>query len=115
MSMKCVECQSSDVVKQGFRINKLGKKQKYQCCDCKTWFVEDDGFKKMRTDPKVIVRAVHQHEDGFSLSKVQNHLWQHDGVKITRWTISKWKKKYSVFLKSRKFRSTTRHQRTNTL
>jgi transposase-like protein len=62
--------------------------------------VEDDGFKKMRFKPEIIVRAVHQHEDGFSLSKVQNHLWQHDGVRVTRWTISQWKKKYFTFFGS---------------
>ena len=109
MDVRCLKCKSFDIAKKGYRKNNLGKKQKYQCCKCKYWFVEDDGFKKMRTDPKIIVRAVHQHEDGFSLSKVQNHLWQHDGVKITRWTISKWKKKYSVFLKSAAFRSKTRY------
>jgi len=54
----------------------------------------------MRFSPEVIVRAVHQHEDGFSLSKVQNHLWQHDNVRVTRWTISMWVRKYSDFLKS---------------
>jgi len=100
MSLKCPKCGSSDVSKKGFRKNKSGTKQKYQCYDCKYWFVEDDGFKKVRFKPEVIVRAVHQHEDGFSLSKVQNHLWQHDGVKVTRWTISQWKKKYSLFFRS---------------
>jgi len=40
----------------------------------------------------------------YSLSKVQNHLWQHDKVKVTRWTISLWIKKYSVFLKSGSFK-----------
>jgi hypothetical protein len=98
--MKCLNCGSLDVSKKGFRKNKHGTKQKYQCFDCKKWFIEDDGFKKMRFEPDVIARAVHQHEDGFSLSKVQNHLWQHDGVKVTRWTISQWKKKYSLFFGS---------------
>jgi hypothetical protein len=56
----------------------------------------------MRNTPEIISRAVHMHEDGFSLSKVQNHLWQHDGTKVTRWTISQWTKKYAVFLKSTK-------------
>lgn len=100
MSLKCPVCGSLDVSKKGFRKNNLVKKQKYQCYDCKKWFVKDDGFKSMRFKPEIISRAVHQHEDGFSLSKVQNHLWQHDGVKVTRWTISQWKKKYSIFLKS---------------
>ena len=100
MPMKCPSCRSADVSKKGFRKNKSVRKQKYQCYDCKMWFVKDDGFKRMRFKPEIISRAVHQHEDGFSLSKVQNHLWQHDGIKVTRWTIAQWKKKYSVFLKS---------------
>lgn len=115
MDIQCEKCKSKDIAKKGYRVNNSGRKQKYQCCVCKHWFVEDDGFKKMRTDPKIIVRAIHQHEDGFSLSKVQNHLWQHDGIKITRWTISKWKKKYSVFLKSTAVRTKTGYQRKNTL
>lgn len=62
----------------------------------------------MRFKPKVVVRAVHMHEDGMSLSKVQNHLWQHDNVKVTRWTISEWTKKYSIFLKSTSSRVKTK-------
>jgi transposase-like protein len=99
MVLNCPQCNSSEIAKKGFRKNHSGKKQRYQCTSCDAWFVEDDGFKRMRHTPEVIVRAVHQHEDGLSLSKVQNHLWQHDNVKITRWTISKWKSKYSDFLK----------------
>jgi len=100
MKIACEKCQSNKVSKQGFRYNNTGKKQKYYCNDCKQWFVLDDGFKKMRHKPEDIVRAVHQHIDGMSLSKTQNHLWQHDNVKVTRWTISLWTKKYSSFLKS---------------
>ena len=85
--------------------NKSIKKQKYQCIICGCFFIEDDGFKKMRHNPKIIVRAIHQHIDGMSLSKVQNHLWQHDNIKVTRWTISQWTKKYSNFLKSAAFKS----------
>ncbi len=104
MSMKCPNCGSIDISRKGFRKNKSGKKQKYRCYDCKKWFIEDDGFKRMRFKPDVITRAVHQHEDGFSLSKVQNHLKQHDDVKVTRWTLSQWKKKYSFFFESNKSR-----------
>jgi len=92
-------------VKNGMRKRKVRVKQSYLCISCKKQFVEVDGFERMRHKPDIIARAVHQHEDGFSLSKVQNHLWQHDGVKVTRWTISQWKKKYSVFLKSAQSRA----------
>ena len=49
---------------------------------CKKQFIEADGFERMRHKPEIITRAIHMHEDGMSLSKVQNHLWQYDGIKI---------------------------------
>jgi transposase-like protein len=111
MIFKCPNCKSKDVRKRGFRFNKVGKKQKYQCFDCKKWFVEDDGFKRMRHNKKIIARAIHMHIDGFSLYKTQYHLWQHDGIKITRKTINDWTKKYSVFLKSDTSPSSAKNKR----
>lgn len=100
----CEYCKGKEIIKKGFRYNRTGKKQKHFCHTCKRWFVENDGFKRMRFKPKIIVRAVHQYEDGLSLSKVKNHLNQHDCTKVTRWTILKWVKKYSDFLKKNSFR-----------
>jgi len=107
--MICVFCGSLDVVKNGSRRRKLCVKQSYFCNYCKKQFVPHDGFERMRHKSTIITRAIHMHEDGMSLSKVQNHLWQHDNVRITRWTISQWTKKYSVFLKSTKHRSNANH------
>ena len=99
MTIKCLYCKSQKVVKQGIRYNKSNKKQKYQCYKCKKWFVEDDGFKRMRYNKKIIVRAIHLHNEGLSLFQVKDHLWQHDGIKVTRETINRWTKKFSLFLK----------------
>jgi len=109
--MNCVYCESREVVKRGKRYNQSGTKQLYLCNDCNGSFVEHDGFEHMRYRKEDIVRAIHQYEDGLSMKKVQNHLWQHDGVKVARKTIYGWVKKYSVFLKSGEFGSTTRPQR----
>ena len=109
MQLKCPKCNSADISKKGFRKNSSGKKQKYRCYECKKWFVKNEGFNRMRFNPSVIVRAVHMHEDGMSLSKVQNHLWQHDKVKVTRGAMSLWIKKYSIFLKSNSFKFKTRN------
>jgi transposase-like protein len=98
----CPKCKSKNIWKRGFRRNRAGKKQKYHCKDCDTWFIDDDGFKRMRYKPEIISRAIHMHVDGFSLSKVQYHLWQHDGIKVSRKTILLWERKYSNFLKSDK-------------
>jgi len=99
MIKKCIFCKSSSIVKNGVRKRKVRTKQSFLCKSCSKQFVEPDGFERMRHTPEIIVRAIHQHEDGLSLSKVQNHLWQHDNVKVTRWTISTWKTKYSRFFK----------------
>ena len=102
MNVQCPFCKSKDVMKRGYRYNQIGKKQKYLCLHCKKWFVENDGFKRMRFKKEIIAKAVHQHIDGFSLFKVQYHLLQHEGVKVTRETINRWTKKYSLFLKKNK-------------
>ena len=97
----CESCKSLKVAKKGFRYNRLGKKQKYQCLSCNHWFVEDDGFKRMRNKPEVIARAIHQFADGLSLEKVRNHLNQHDETKVSRWTIREWAVKYNNILKKK--------------
>ena len=97
--MKCPNCKSADISKRGFRKNKIGKKQRFLCNNCKITFIKKDGFERMRHNKKVIARAIHMHNDGLSLFQVQNHLWQHDGVKVSRETIRKWSDKKSVFLK----------------
>ena len=97
--MKCIFCKSSKVVLNGTRKRNLCVKQSYLCRDCFKQFVEPDGFERMRHSSKVIVRAIHMHQDGMSLSKIENHLRQHDGIRVTRMTISNWEKKYSLFLK----------------
>ena len=101
--MNCIYCNSSSVVKRGTRHNALGVKQRHLCNDCHGSFVEHDGFERMRHREKDIVRALHDYEDGLSMEKVQNHLWQHDGVKVARKTIYEWVKKYRIFLKSGEF------------
>lgn len=107
-SFNCPKCNAYDIVKRGKRYNQSGIKQLYFCNECATTFVEPDGFERMRFRKEKIVRAVHMHEDGMSLSKVQNHLWQHDNIKVTRWTISEWTKRYSIFLKSASSRAKAR-------
>ncbi len=105
MAIKCEKCGSNNVVKRGYRYNKASKKQKHQCIDCEHWFVEDDGFKRMRNKPIVIVRSIHMHNDGMSLFDVKNHMWQYEKVKISRESIRLWGEKYGSFLKSDKIRS----------
>ena len=97
--MKCPKCKSSKIVKRGKRYNKSGTKQLFICNRCELTFMRQDGFERMRHNKKIIARAIHLHNEGLSLFQVKDHLWQHDGIKVTRKTISDWHKKYSIFLK----------------
>ena len=96
----CPKCGSIHVVKRGIRKLSYSKKQRYLCTECKLIFIEDDGFKRMRYKKEVIVRAIHLHNKGLSLFDVKDHLFQHDGIKVSREAIREWCKKYSIFLKS---------------
>ena len=107
----CENCGSKNAVKKGFRHNASGPKQKFFCHECKTWFVHDDGFKRMRIKPNHIVRALHEYGDGASLKKVKEQLAQHDGVKVMRWAIRKWVVKYAFLLKKKSRDSALRRLR----
>jgi len=100
--MKCPKCKNKNVIKRGKRYNNSGTKQLYLCNDCEFTFMKKDGFEKMRYNKKHIVRAIHLHNEGLSLFQIKDHLWQHDGIKVTRQAVGYWCKKYSVFLKSDK-------------
>ena len=110
--MKCPECLSDRISKRGKRYNKSGEKQLYLCNNCHRKFITADGFERMRYKKENIVRAIHMHNDGLSLFQVQNHLWQHDGVKVSREGIREWIKKYSAFLKSDTFDRTNTQRKT---
>lgn len=114
MSFDCPKCSASDIVKRGKRYNKSGVKQLYRCNECRSVFVEPNGFERMRFRKEDIVRAVHIHNEGLSLFRTQDHLWQHDGIKVTREAINQWTKKYSSFLKSSPSSSKTKAQRKTT-
>lgn len=115
MKQKCIFCKSSSVVKNGLRKRKVRSKQSFLCLSCDKQFIEPDGFERMRYKPNDIVRAVSLHNDGLSLLRTQDHIWQHDGVKVTRRTISQWTKKYSIFLKSNTLASSAKIKRKATL
>lgn len=57
----CLYCGSTAVLRRGFRYNARGKVQRFWCKDCGKKFTLNDGFNRMRNDPKIITVAL----DGF--------------------------------------------------
>jgi hypothetical protein len=58
----------------------------------------------MKTPKELVVKAIHQYNDGLSLSKVKNHLNQHESTSRSRVAILSWVKKYSTALKKTSYR-----------
>ena len=92
---KCPKCGSNDSVWRGYRYNESGKRRLRKCKNCGSKFSPDDGFLRRRFQKKHIVEAVSLHQSGLSLSKVKDHMWQHHGVKVSRWMILLWCRDYS--------------------
>ncbi len=93
--MKCTKCDSPEVVKRGFRKIRFGKKQLYLCKKCAFKFTPDDGFLRMRFPRDIIAKVVTLYtEKDYSTSEVVKKLHRDDGIKISRWTVILWTRKY---------------------
>lgn len=93
----CTGCGSRNFVYHGYRYNISGKKRLRKCRNCGRKFTADDGFLRMRFGKKHIMKAVRMAGRGASLAEIKNEL-KTDGVNVSRWTISKWKRKFGKFL-----------------
>jgi transposase-like protein len=103
--MKCPACGSPKVVLRGFRQNRgmvesghqaasLQKKQLFLCRGCDRKFTPDDGYLRMRFSPAVIREAVSLYGKGFSSADVSKYMARKKGVKVSRWTVICWVRRY---------------------
>ena len=97
-SSRCPFCSSYEIVKNGVRYNKSGKKQTYKCKDCRRRFSLDEGFSKMKNTPEIITLALDLYMKGLSLRKVTDHLEQFFGVKVHYSTVLRWIDKYTKLI-----------------
>jgi transposase-like protein len=86
----CKWCGSKFIIKYG---NESGK-QVYKCKECERKFVLDEGFKKMKYEPKIITIALDLYFKGTSLRKISDHLKQFYGLDVHFSTLYRWINKY---------------------
>jgi len=94
-SSRCRYCGSYEVIQYGSRYNKTGKRQIFKCKGCGRRFMVEDGFSRMKADPKTITSALDLYFKGISLRKVVDHLEQFYGVKVYHSTVLRWIQKYT--------------------
>jgi len=97
-SDSCKYCGSPRLVKRGMRKNKLGEKRQYECKKCGRWFVVDEGFSKMRHNPKIITLALDLYFKGLSLRKVASELRHFFNIRVSQVAVYKWLIKYTAIL-----------------
>ncbi|MBI4021568.1 MAG: hypothetical protein HY369_04975 [Candidatus Aenigmarchaeota archaeon] len=95
MHPPCPTCNAKQVVYRGYRYNRKTRKRLRLCTACGRKFTPDDGFFRMRFSPKEITKAVALYKKGFSLAEVKVRMEQ-DDVKVSRWTILRWSRKYHL-------------------
>lgn len=91
--LACPYCLSGKTVLRGFRKNDSGKKQLFLCRSCGRKFTPDNGYLRMRFSPKAIREAVSLYGKGFSSAEVRTRL-ERRGIRVSRWTVLKWARKY---------------------
>jgi len=94
----CRFCNSVDLLKWGYRKTRSGKKPMFKCRTCGKRSVVDEGFLKHRFDPKIITLALDLYFKGTSLRKVNQHLAQFYGIKVSQAAILKWIRKFSELI-----------------
>lgn len=92
-SPPCPKCRSSRTVWRGYRYNEKTEKRMGLCRKCGRKFTPDRFFWRMRFSDKEIKKAVSLYRKGFSSAEVVRHM-KREGVRVSRWTVLLWSRKY---------------------
>jgi len=95
-AIRCKWCSSIEVIRYGHDA----RKQVYRCKICRRKFVVDDGFKKLKYDPKIITVTLDLYFKGVSLRKIVDHLKQFYGLNVNFTSIYYWIKRYVKLLET---------------
>ena len=97
----CPKCQSSCIVKNGFRkLKNESKRQKHRCSQCTYRFIlGENGFSKVSSDPKIISESLNLVMSGMSYRNIARHIETVHQIKISHVSVNNWIKKYTVLIK----------------
>ena len=96
---RCSSCGLTDIIRDGYRRTRNGKKQRYKCKRCGYRFtICNSSFYKMEYMPKVVTLALDLYFKGVSLRKITDHLKQFYDVAVHHTTILYWIRKYTKLI-----------------
>ena len=92
---ECPNCKGIKLIKAGVRKNTNGTKQKYQCQECKKYFVLEP-IKYCKASAKIITLTMDLYFKGLSLRDISDTIFQFYGQKIHFDTIRRWIQKFTA-------------------
>jgi len=90
----CKYCDSGRIRKDGMRITKNGKIQRFKCMDCKKRFTANFGFEKMRYESVIITRALQMYYSGMSVRDIAD-CFEQEEIEVNYSNVYRWIAKYS--------------------
>lgn len=93
----CKYCDSGTIRKDGFRKNKSGKVQLFECLECNRKFTANFRFEKMKYIDKIIISAMQMYFSGMSVRAVAAY-YKMMGIDVSYRTICDWIVKYSTLI-----------------
>lgn len=91
---KCPYCASKRIVFRGYRYNENSQKHLRLCKSCGRKFTLRNKYYRMRFSEEDIKRAVSLYSKGYSAAEVVLNMKRQHGIKISRWTVITWHRKY---------------------
>lgn len=89
----CSYCKSINVVKDGYRDTKIGRRQRYLCNACKRKFVIDP-IKGRKATAKIITLCMDLYYTGLSYRKIADTIYQFYDIDLHHETIRRWINKF---------------------
>lgn len=90
----CPYCNSSELIKRGVRLTKLGEKQRYSCLVCKKRFVLS-AIPKIKGNAKLVCLAMDCFYKGLSYRDIADQFKQFYGLELHHETIRRWILRFS--------------------
>lgn len=92
----CKHCGDTNVVRNGFK----SAKQEYRCRaePCRRAFVLNEGFARLKGEPKVVCLALDLYFKGNSLRQITDTLNQFFGLKVAHMTVYRWMQRYVALI-----------------
>jgi len=83
--MKCLNCNSKEVIKHGRRKTHRGFIQRYKCKSCGYDFIKKDKYFRMKNSKYKIEKALKLLKEGYSLRQIKKKMRGISHTGIMRW------------------------------